>query len=99
MKEITFEASFGDTIRTIQLSRIIGGGETWHVYVENIEVAQIYIRYNGYYYEENILNAEDAQAILDRIMEYLNQPYQRIVFYYYPVYTEQYRERIKPLLI
>lgn len=84
MNGIEFEGVFGDEIKHVRIQQPLGQGDnSWSVNVNGYHIGVIMIRRGQYWYEDNKLDSADVQAIVDRITDYLNEPYVQVHFHYF----------------
>ena len=96
---IRFTAHFGEETRKVLITQLNYLGEQWFVYINGLEVAEIFYRQGEYYYHDDILQAEDVQAIVDAITSKLRQPYHEAKFHFFaPRWVESYRQKVRALL-
>lgn len=78
MGSIEFDAIFGDEIKRVVVSQHEGtGNDAWHINVAGYNHGMIMKRGDEYWYVNDKLNSDDIQAIVDRIIAYTGEPWQR----------------------
>ena len=73
VSDITFLAAFGDHEKTVVLSKLMGG--YYHIYIDNHYWGQICLRNDKWVVllqDPELMDADDMDAISDRIEEYEN---------------------------
>lgn len=99
MGAIAFDGLFGDEVRPVVLFQVFGMGGTWHVSVCGVEVAKIYFRYAcEYYYEDDALYSFDVEAIVERILDHIGEPWRPAVFHYYPTMSDVHKRKVLALV-
>jgi len=72
MREIEFNASFGDEQKRVVIGQDVGGGEGWHVLIDNYSRGVIYYRQGQWVYYDRHLELDDVMVIAELIEEYLS---------------------------
>lgn len=81
MNNIEFDGVFGNEIKHVTIDQPVGqGGNSWSINVNDYHIAVILIRRGEYWYDDNKLDSSDVQAIVDRITDYLGEPFARVNF-------------------